>query len=96
MIKTFKHKGLESFYYTGTKKKIKPEHADKLVRILDRLDASASLQDMMLPGFMLPKLSGNEKDIWSVRVNGNWRVTFFLKRVMLILWIIEIIIRSLL
>jgi len=77
MIKSFKHKGLESFFISGTKKGIKPEHADKLARILDRLDASLSVQDMALPSFTLHQLSGNEKDIWSVWVNGNWRVTFF-------------------
>lgn len=76
MIKTFKHDGLEEFFYSGTKKGIQPEHAPKLERILDRLDASGSVQDMNLPSFKLHKLSGREKDVWSVWVNGNWRVTF--------------------
>jgi len=31
---------------------------------------------MNLPSFKLHKLSGREKDVWSVWVNGNWRVTF--------------------
>jgi proteic killer suppression protein len=31
---------------------------------------------MNLPGFRLHKLSGKEKDTWSVWVNGNWRITF--------------------
>jgi proteic killer suppression protein len=29
-----------------------------------------------LPGLFLHSLSGNRVGIWSVRVNGNWRVTF--------------------
>lgn len=53
-----------------------PDHAPRLARILDRLDASASPDDMNLPGFKLHRLSGREKGIWSVWVNGNWRVTF--------------------
>ncbi len=77
MIKTFKHKGLEEFFSYGTKKGIIPEHSSKLGRILDRLDASLSIKDMSLPGFRLHKLSGKEKDTWSVTVNGNWRVTFY-------------------
>lgn len=77
MIQSFKHKGLEIFFYSGIKKGIRPEHADKLARILDRLDSAAVVQDMALPGFRLHKLSGREKEIWSVCVNGNWRVTFF-------------------
>ncbi|AHC16654.1 type II toxin-antitoxin system RelE/ParE family toxin [Salinispira pacifica] len=77
MIKSFRHKGLEEFFFTGKKKGINPDHAGKLSRILDRLDASITVQDMALPGYKLHKLSGNEKDIWSVWVNGNWRITFF-------------------
>jgi toxin HigB-1 len=77
MIKSFKHKGLEEFYFSGTKKGIQPAHAAKIGRILDRLDASIDPQDMNLPGYKLHKLSGEKKDFWSVWVNGNWRITFF-------------------
>jgi len=77
MIKTFKHKGLEEFFIKGIKKGIIPEHSAKLARILDRLDASTTVKDMSLPGYRLHQLSGKEKDIWSVTVNGNWRVTFY-------------------
>jgi len=31
---------------------------------------------MNLPGLHLHQLSGEKKGIWSVRVSGNWRVTF--------------------
>ncbi|WP_423896730.1 type II toxin-antitoxin system RelE/ParE family toxin [Candidatus Pelagadaptatus aseana] len=31
---------------------------------------------MNILGLLLHSLSGNRKDIWSVRVSGNWRVTF--------------------
>jgi proteic killer suppression protein len=34
MTKSFKHKGLQMFFETGTKKGIIPEHADKPARIL--------------------------------------------------------------
>jgi len=40
MIRSFKHKGLEDFFYTRKKKGIKPQHADRLERILDRLNAA--------------------------------------------------------
>jgi len=76
MIRSFKHKGLEQFFSTGTKKGIQPDHAGKIARILDRLDASFSSADMNLPGFKLHELKGNEADTWAVTVNGNWRITF--------------------
>ena len=31
---------------------------------------------MDLPGLYLHKLKGKDRDRWSVRVSGNWRVTF--------------------
>jgi len=79
MIKSFKHKGLEDFFYTGTKKVIIADHSSRLARILDRLDASTAVKDMDLPGFRLHRLKGKEKDIWSVWVSGSWRVTFYFK-----------------
>jgi len=76
MIKSFKHKGLKTFFETGSKKGIVPEQASKVSRILDRLDASIAPDDMDLPVYYLHQLSGQEKDTWSVRVSGNWRITF--------------------
>ncbi|MEW6519696.1 MAG: type II toxin-antitoxin system RelE/ParE family toxin [Thermodesulfobacteriota bacterium] len=76
MIKSFKHKGLESFFYSGIKKGIKPEHAGKLERVLDRLNAADDLKDMNYPGSNLHALSGDRKGQYSVRVSGNWRVIF--------------------
>lgn len=76
MIKSFKHKGLQLFFETGSKKVISPDHAEKLARLLDRLDASVSPGDMNLPAYKLHRMSGKEEGTWSVWVNGNWRVTF--------------------
>jgi proteic killer suppression protein len=78
MIKSFRNKGLEDFFYIGTKKGIITEHSSRLARILDRLDASVTVRDMDLPGFRLHRLTG-KKNIWSVWVSGNWRVTFYFK-----------------
>ena len=77
MIKSFVHKGLKDFYESGSKKGIQPEHAPGLGRMLDRLDASTSPQDMNLPGYKLHQLKGNKRDIWAVTVSGNWRMTFY-------------------
>lgn len=76
MIKSFRHKGLEQYYYDGNKRGINVKHAPRIGRILDRLDASVGHQDMNLPGFKLHELKGKEKGIWAVSVSGNWRITF--------------------
>lgn len=63
VIKSFKHKGLQTFFETGSKKGIIPDHAGKLARILDRLDASVTPADMNLPGYRLHQLAGEEKGV---------------------------------
>ncbi len=76
MITRFKHRGLERFFSTGSKAGIKPEHAERLRLILVRLNASTGPNDMDLPGLQLHQLRGERRGVWSVRVSGNWRMTF--------------------
>ncbi|BAZ71456.1 plasmid maintenance system killer protein (plasmid) [Fischerella sp. NIES-4106] len=76
MIKNFKHKGLKKLFEDDDRSGINPNHAEKLLDILDRLDASADIQDMNYPGSRLHELQGDRKGEWSVVVSGNWRVTF--------------------
>ena len=76
MIRSFRHKGLEELFETGTKRGVNPQHAARLVRMLDRLDVSTSPQDMNLPGWRLHTLSGDRAGKWAVSVSGNWRLVF--------------------
>jgi len=76
MIRSFKHKGLEKFFLKGIKSGIQVRHAERLSLILGRLQASTEPEDLDLLGLKLHKLGGKRKDIWSVWVSGNWRVTF--------------------
>ena len=76
MIKSFKHKDLEDFFYTGSKKGIRPEHAGRLEIILYRLNAAGDIKDMNYPGSFLHQLGGDKKGLYAVRVSGNWRIFF--------------------
>ncbi len=76
MIKTFRHRGLERFFLRGTRAGIQAQHEKRLRLILGRLNASTSPQDMDLPGLYLHRLKGRRRNVWSVRVSGNWRITF--------------------
>lgn len=76
MIKSFKHKGLEKFYQSGTTKGIQVSHAKKLRMQLAALDTAQVIEDLDIPGYRLHQLKGNRQGIWSITVNGNWRVTF--------------------
>ncbi len=76
MIKFFKNKALEKLFLNDDRSKIHQSHVSKVIRILDRLDASTNPQDMNLPGYNLHPLKGNLKGTWAVSTSGNWRVTF--------------------
>lgn len=76
MIKTFRHKGLERFFKTGSRAGIQPPHAKRLRLQLGKLDTAKGPEDMSMPGWKLHSLEHDLAGHWSVWVNGNWRVTF--------------------
>jgi len=76
LIKHFKHKGLEDFFYDDERKGINPKHASKLGDILDQLDAATEIRDMNYPGSGLHPLHPKQDKIYAVKVSGAWRVTF--------------------
>ena len=79
MIKTFRHKGLEAFFRTGSKAGIQPRHAGKLRVMLTMLDSARRADDMNAPGWRFHPLIGNFAGHYSVTVNGNWRLIFAFK-----------------
>ena len=75
-ILAFRHKGLEGFFATGSKRGIHAADANRLRLILGRLNVALDPLDMNLPGLNLHELKGDRKGTWAVKVSGNWRVTF--------------------
>lgn len=76
MIKSFKHKGLQAFFETGSKKGIQANHSKKLRMQLAALDTANEAEDLNIPGYRLHQLKGDRENTWSITVNGNWRITF--------------------
>lgn len=76
MIRSFIHKGLQKFYSSGSTAGIQKKHEKRLRLILTNLDNAEMPEDMDLPGLFMHKLKGDRQDIWSVRVSGNWRITY--------------------
>ncbi len=76
MIRSIRHKGLKRLYEEDDPRGLTREHVEKLRDILARLDASAAIADMDLPGFRLHPLKGELKGFWAVTVRANWRVIF--------------------
>lgn len=76
MIKSFKHKGLRLFFEKNDSSGIQAKHKKKLRLQLSALDTAEFIEDMDLPGYHLHRLKGDKAGLWSVEVNGNWRLTF--------------------
>jgi proteic killer suppression protein len=76
MIRSFRHRGIERFFKTGSMAGIQPKHAGKLKVQLFALDNARSPSDMNASGWRLHRLKGDLAGHWSVDVNGNWRMTF--------------------
>ena len=76
MIVGFRHKGLKLLYEKGEKRRISAEQADKVERVLARLDEAREPGDMNIPGFRLHPLKGDLAGFWSVSISGNWRIVF--------------------
>lgn len=82
MIKSFRHKGIQRFFETGSKAGIQAKHAERLRLQLFALNRAKKPEDMNAPGWKLHGLAGknpkrqNTQGHWSIWVSGNWRLTF--------------------
>lgn len=76
MIRSFRHKGLERFFRTGSTSGIQARHAGRLRLQLARLEHASGPNDMAAPGWRLHPLKGRLADHWSVWVDQRWRLTF--------------------
>jgi proteic killer suppression protein len=79
-IKSFKHKGLKKFFYEGNTSGIQSNHAQKLGYILDAIEASHHPKDLKaIYGKKFAEKKGSGEGVFSLEVNGNWRITFQIK-----------------
>lgn len=76
MIRSFAHKGLAEIWRKGTTQRIDSRLYKRVLRRLDRLNASDSPADMDLPGFDFHTLRGHRPVRYAVHVNGPWCITF--------------------
>lgn len=76
MIKTFRHKGLQRYFETGSKAGIQADQEGRLRMRLAALETATCIEDMDLPGFRLHLLKGDRKGLWAINVSKNWRIVF--------------------
>jgi toxin HigB-1 len=76
MIKSFRHKGLEAFFLTGSAAGIQPIHARRLREQLTALHAAKGPADLARPAWRLHGLTGNRQGFLALTVQANWRLVF--------------------
>lgn len=79
MIRKFRHKGLKRFFADprhSDKRGINPNTEPRLIVILDALDVIERAEEMDISGLYFHKLKGERKGTYSVRITGNWRITW--------------------
>lgn len=76
MIKSFKHKGLKRFFLKNDSSGLEQKLVNRIKNRLTVIDAADTIDGIDFPGYDLHPLKGDRKDIWSISVSGNWRITF--------------------
>jgi len=75
VIVGFRNKGLEELYRNGKTRRIGADYVRKCIRILQLLEVASQPENMNIAGFRFHGLQGKPQR-WSVRVSGNYRITF--------------------
>ncbi len=76
MIESIRHRNLQRLYERGDRSGIGANLRDRIERILLVLDQAQTIEEINIPGYRLHQLTGNRQGTWSIRVTGNWRITF--------------------
>lgn len=79
MIQTFRNKALEKLFQANVNKGVPPKLEKRIKIRLEAIDSAVTLEDIRLPGYDLHELKGDRKETWSIKVSGNWRITFEFK-----------------
>ena len=72
--------GTEAPLQEGDRRRVSPEQADKVERILARLDEATEPANMDLPGYRIHPLKGDLAEYWFVSVSGQLAHHFPLRR----------------
>ena len=76
MIRSFRSKALRRFVEEGDASKVSVRNIARLETILRRLNVAERPEEMNWPGLFLHALRGADRGRYSVRVTGNYRITF--------------------
>jgi proteic killer suppression protein len=76
MIGSFRSKALRNLWEKNDTSGVNPNARERISRILSILESGETLRDLDVPGFRFHALKGFDPRRYSMRVTGNWRITF--------------------
>ncbi len=76
MIDSFKHKGLKKLYTEGKVQGVRQDQVERITMVLDALDVAETLEELNMPAFRFHALQGHNPKRYSMRISGNYRITF--------------------
>jgi proteic killer suppression protein len=74
VIRSFRNRALKRYFEAGDPSGLSVPNVARVGRILRALDVAARPEQLNLPGFHWHALQGEAR--WTIRVTGNWRITF--------------------
>ena len=80
-IRNVRHRGLRRFIEDDNAAALQPAVVPKLRRILSFLQDMEREEELLtVPSWRAHRLAGDRRDIWSLSVTRNWRITFRIDR----------------
>jgi proteic killer suppression protein len=77
MIKSFKDKETQKVFNQNYSKKLPESIQQRALRKLRMIDAARKIKDLRLPpGNRLEALKGSQSNLYSIRINRQWRICF--------------------
>jgi toxin HigB-1 len=76
VIRSFRSKALRRFAEDGDASKLSVKNLARIEIVLRRLNAAQTPEQMNWPGLFFHPLRGQDQGRYSVRVTGNYRITF--------------------
>ena len=79
IIRSVRHKGLRRLIEDDNAKGLRTDLAGRVRKILTVLIVAGNMDGVLAaapPGWRVHQLSGDRRNVWSISVSGNWRITF--------------------
>jgi len=79
IIRSTRHRGLAQLLKHNSSRFLRQDLVDKVLDVIVALTLAENLNELIRQaprGWRIHRLSGSRKNVWSISVSGNWRITF--------------------